>query len=408
LIGLRLGDVRCAAVSGDTSEGEADGRVELLTANGACSGAVALAVGDRKGFLLFGEGPEYELNECTVTTAAQLAQAARPPRGRRSGIARLLVEGDLRGSSHLVALTGRGRRLGSVHGSEGEVVDSCPGGRFVVQAGERLHVIRMRDLKVTRRAGLPGDGAVDVRCLSPSGQRAVALTFEFNNTDGPEKPLRLVYVRAGMARTVARAEGGGFSLGARALAAARGGRVAAYDYETGRRTVALRLLHVTGVSWAPDGGTLAALASHADRSVLAVLRRDGEVSHRPVELAGPAFDAVTWVTANRIAVVEIRAATGPLFTADLRPAGRIAGWDSPGVAGNGAIWMLKGERIHRLSLDGSGAQQIGRRIAGARTVTVIPGGGRIDGTRRSRPTAARAAPGAAAPCAWKREVGSRA
>jgi hypothetical protein len=125
--------------------------------------------------------------------------------------------------------------------------------------------------------------------------------------------------------------------------------------------------------------------------VLALLGRDGEVSRRPVELAGPAFDAVTWVTANRIAVVEIRAATGHLFTADLRPAGRITGWDSPGVAGNGAIWLLKGERIHRLSLDGSGARQIGRRIAGARTVTLIPGGSRINGTRRSRPTAARAA-----------------
>ena len=290
-----------------------------------------------------------------------LAEAAKPASGRQAGLARLLVQGDLRGSSHLMALTDRGRVLGSVAGSEGAAVSACPGGRFAVQSGERLHVIRLRDLRVVRSTNLPGDDSVDVRCLDRAGRDAVALTYEFNKHDRPDKPLRLVRVRAGRARTVTRAPGWWHSLGTRALAVANRGRVQTYAYQSGRRRIALRLPGITGVTWSPDGRVLAALASGAEKSKLALKRSDGVVVRRPLTLAGPAFDSPTWIGPRRLAVIEIRRDLGHLFDRRLRGAGRIRDWDLPGTVGRGAVWTIDTGTLRRLALDGSGCSHDRRR-----------------------------------------------
>jgi hypothetical protein len=132
------------------------------------------------------------------------------------------------------------------------------------------------------------------------------------------------------------------------------------------------------------------MAAHDERSVLAVRRPDGTVARRDVPLRGRAFDAPTWVGADRMAVVEIRAATGHLFTTDLRRAGDVTGWRGPWVGGARAVWQVEGSVLRRLALDGGGARQVGDRIAGARTVTLIPGGARVTATPRAsaarRPT----------------------
>ncbi len=125
--------------------------------DGRSSCGIELAVGQRVGLLLRRSKPPYEVGLCDTIEPEEVEAATRPyPSGSGAGTARLLVAGTVHDAG-LAALDGRGRLIGWAFRSEGDAVDACPGGRYGLQAGDDVSLIRLRDLAVVGRRELPDE-----------------------------------------------------------------------------------------------------------------------------------------------------------------------------------------------------------------------------------------------------------
>lgn len=353
--------------------------------------AVSLRVGQRVGLLLRDEAAPYDVGICDEIKPAELEAATQPyPSGSGAGTARLLVAGAFHDAG-LAALDERGRLIGWAFGSEGDSVDVCPGARYALQAGDDVSVIRLRDLAVVGRRDLPDEATSAVRCLSRSGDRLAAITFDYG---GGSDRRRLITLGDGRVRDITNRESTSAVLGPRSAylvpppSAAFG--LARIDYATGRTRVLLRRRgSASSLALSPDGRELAVVWAPPRRRPyrLGIVSTAGPVSVRTRRIGRS--QAALWLSNRRLAVPHHRRA-GDLFDARLRRRGAVASWSTDvAVAVGRRVWWLEfaaglqgralgDTRSPRVTVD---------YLGGARGLTAIPGGTRITVAARRAPSA---------------------
>lgn len=382
-------------------KGDLPARVEVSSdARSSCG--IELAVGQRVGLLLRRTAPPYEVGICDVIEPAELEAATRPyPRGSGMGTARLLVAGTFHDAG-LAALDGRGRLIGWAFGSEGDAVDVCPGARHALQAGDDVSVIRLRDLAVVDRRELPDEATRAVRCLTRSGDRLAALTFDFG---GGSDRQRLVTMRGRRVRDLGVRPGVSAALGTGSayLASVRSGsyRLAAVDYATRRtRTLVSRRGSVDALALSPDERRLAFVSAPPRRRPyrlgLVSTAEPGSVRTRRLGRShGP-----LWLSNRRLAVPDDERA-GDAFDTRLRRRGAVASWSTPvAVALGRRVWWLEyaaGLRGRALAPRTSSRVRIDY-LGGARGLSAIPAGARVVADRRAPSAGSAAAVGASRRC----------
>ena len=384
-----------------TFKGDLPQRIEVST-DGQSSCRNDLHVGQRVGLLLRRASGPYEVGLCDLMEPADLEAAARPyPAGTGAGTARLLVSGAFHDAG-LAALDGRGRLIGWAFGSAGDAVDVCPGGRRAVQAGDDAFVIRLRDLAVVARRELPDEAASGVRCLSRSGDRLAAHTFDYGTRS---ERRRLVVLDGGRMRDLGVRATAAAALGTRSAYLATSGpaayRLLAVDYTTGRRRVlAAGAGGVGSLALAPDERRLAFVASPPRRggSRLGVVPTSGG-SLRTRDLGR--LRGALWLSSRRVAVPR-DGRPGDSFDASLRRRRSAPSWSTDlAVAAGSRVWWVEsgaGLRARRLRGSSSGRLLIDY-LGGARGLAAIPGGARVTAASRRTPSvSAAAASVAATPC----------
>ena len=364
-----------------------------VSSDGRSSCALDLAVGQRVGLLLREDESPYEVGLCDTIEPEELDAATRPyPSGSGAGTARLLVAGAFHDAG-LAALDGRGRLIGWAFGSEGDAVDVCPGGRYALQAGEDVSVIRLRDLAVVVRRRLPDEATSAVRCLSRSGDRLAALTFDYGERS---ERRRLIVLADGRTRDLGVRPSDSVALGTRAaylgLVRSRSYRVVAVDLRARRtRTLVAGGGSVFALALSPDEKRLAFVAAPPRRRPYRlglVSAATGEVRTRELGRS----QSPLWLSNRRLAMPHHRRA-GDSFDTRLRRRGAVASWSTDvAVAVGRRVWwleftaglrgrVLRDTRSPRVTVD---------YLGGGRGLAAIPGGARVVSGRRA-PSASDAA-----------------
>jgi hypothetical protein len=270
-----------------------------------------------------------------------------------------------------------------------------------VLAGDDAAIVRLRDLSVVARHGLPDEATSAVRCLSRSGDSIVATTFAHG---ARSERRRLVTLTDGRARSFGARDIASLALGDRSAYAAfvgpRSYRLVAVDHATGRhRTLLTRDGCAGALALSPDGRKLAFVSSSRRHSGyrLSVIAADGS------RLRTRALDrsrAPLWLSNRRLAV-PADGRPGDSFDAGLRHRARVASWSTDSaVALDGRVWWLQAAtglrgralrdpRSPRVTID---------YLAGARGLATIPGGAKVSGAARREPGADALAAAATTPC----------
>jgi hypothetical protein len=371
----------------ETVKGELPEVIEIST-DGRSSCGIDLDVGQRVGILLRRASGPYEVGLCDLMEPSDLEAAARPyPAGAGAGTARLLVAGAFHDAG-LAALDHRGRLLGWAFGSAGDAVDVCPGGLSAVQAGDDASVIRLRDLAVVARRELPDEAASGVRCLSRSGDRLAADTFDYGAR--PDR-RRLVVLDDGRVRDLGVRATAAVALGTRsaylAAAASSGYRLLAVDYASGRRRLlAERRGAVGALVLAPDQRRLAFLEVPSPRgsSRLGVVST-GTGSVRTRELRR--LRSPLWLSSRRLAVPR-DGRRGDIFDSSLRRRGSLPSWstDLAAISGDRVWWVESGSGLRARRLRGVASPPVLiDYLGGARGLAAVPGGARVTAASRRAP-----------------------
>ena len=376
-----------------------------VSSDGRSTCGIDLALGQRTGLLLRRAAPPYEVGICDEIAPEELEAATQPyPSGSGAGTARLLAAGGFHDAG-LAALDGRGRLIGWAFGSRGDAVDVCPGARYALQAGDDVSVIRLRDLTVVGRRKLPDEATSAVRCLSRSGDRLSALTFDLGV--GSDR-RRLIAVRDGRLREVDIRESASAVLGVRSayLVSARSAafRLTRIDYATGRTRVMLRRRGSAGsLTLSPDGRNLAFVwASPGRRPYRLGIVSTADPARARTRPIGRSH-APLWLSNRRLAVPDHRRA-GDSFDVGLRRRGAVASWatDVAVAVGRRVWWLEFGAGLHGRVLGDTRSPSVTvDYLGGARGLTAIPGGARVRG-------AARRAPGTDGAAAVRSRCGRRA
>ena len=372
----------------ETVKGRLPETIEIST-DGRSSCGIDLEAGQRVGLLLRRASGPYEVGLCDLMEPRDLEAAARPyPAGAGAGTARLLVAGAFHDAG-LAALDDRGRLLGWAFGSRGDAVDVCPGGRRAVQAGDDVFVIRLRDLAVVARWELPDQAAGGVRCLSRSGDRLAADTFDYGAR--PDR-RRLVVLDEGRVRDLGVRASAAVALGTRSAYVATADsaqyRLVALDYASGRRRVLAEGRGGLGaLALAPDERRLAFVAVLARRgpSRLGVVST-GTGSVRTRELRR--LRSPLWLSSRRLAVPR-DGRRGDIFDVTLRRRGSLPSWstDLAAFSGGRVWWVESGAGLRARRVRGaSPAPVLIDYLGGARGLTAVPGGARVTAASRRAPS----------------------
>lgn len=362
-----------------------------LTSDERSTCGVGLAVGQRVGVLLRRATPPYEVGLCDLIEPAELEVATRPyPRGSGAGTARLLVAGTFHDAG-LAALDARGRLLGWVFGSSGDAVDVCPGAGYAVQAGDHAALIRLRDLAVVSRRKLPDEATAGVRCLSRSGERLAALTFDYG---GRSDLRRLVVLRGARTRDLGVRDSPSAVMGAASaylgIVSSRTHRLVAVDYRTGdTRRLVSRDGSVGSLALSPDERWLAFVASLRGRSgfrlgLAPTTRGIARVRTRKLDRVRSPL----WLSSRRLAVPDERRA-GDSFGLRLRRRGPVASWSTDlAVRAGRRVWWSEstvGLRARVLEDPRSPRMTVGY-LSGARGLAAIRGGALVSAAPRRAPS----------------------
>lgn len=369
--------------------------VAVRTSDNEASCGLSLRDGERTGLLLREQGRGWSAGLCDVMDPADLERASRPfPSGSESGVAHLLVTGPFHDAG-LAALDRRGELIGWAFGSEGDVVSVCPGGRYAVQAGDFMSVIRLRDLRVVRARALPDDWSHAVRCLGRRGRDVVAVTFPFGT--GSERQT-LVRLRDGALHTIGKVDAVRAVLGRTAayfaLARPRNAApIAAISYrDGGRRSVGPAGRSADSIALSPDERHIAAIAGHPRQRLQVTDLLSGRTRSRRVDVE---WTAPVWLDSTRLAVPGPRGRSA-VFDLDLRRVGALPGWDTAvtAVAGGRLWWVTRGGGVRWIDTrTGARVAAAGRLLAGAAGLDAIPRPRRITRapSRAPRPAVASAA-----------------
>ena len=361
--------------------------VRMSGDDGTCG--LDLREGARVGLLLREDGGRWTSGLCGVIKPEELEEAIEPyPRGSGTGLARLLVAGPFHDAG-LAALDAEGALIGWAFGSEGDAVSVCPGGRYAVQAGDRLSVIRLRDLSVVRSGALPQDWTHAVRCLDDRGRDVVAVTFPFGESF--ERQM-LVRVRGDRVRILA---------GQTALQAVLGSaeayfsldrrqgktRLVAIRYRDGRRRrVGPPRRSSDLVALSPDGRRIAAIENHRRPRLQVTDVRTGR--NRSLGVDDAEWAPPVWLDATRIAV-PARRGRAAVFNLRLRRVARLPSWETPltAAAGRRLWWVTRAGDIESLDTrSGASIAMPGVRLAGARGIAAVARGGVIRDAPRRAPS----------------------
>ena len=350
-----------------------------VSSDGRSSCGIDLDVGQRVGLLLRQTETPYEVGSCDLIEPEELEAATRPyPSGSGAGTARLLVAGRFHDAG-LAALDGRGRLIGWAFGSEGDALDVCPGARYALQAGEDVLLIRLRDLAVVGRRKLPDEATSAVRCLSRSGDRLAALTFDYGERSDRR---RLVALRDGRIRSLGVRPSVAVALGTRAayLGDDMSGsyRIVEVDHRSRRtRTLVSRGGSVVALALAPDEKRLAFVSAPSRRRYRLglVSTTTGDIRTRVLGRS----QAPLWLSNRRLAVPHHRRA-GDSFDARLRRRGAVASWSTDvAVAVGRRVWWLEFTAgLHgRVLRDPRSPRVTVSYLSGGRGLAAIAGGARV-------------------------------
>ena len=343
--------------------------------------------GARIGLLLREDDGRWTAGLCDLIEPTELEEAIKPyPRGAGSGLARLLVAGRFHDAG-LAALDADGSLIGWVFGSEGDEVSVCSGGRYAVQAGDRLSIIRLRDLRVVHRQALPQDWTHALRCLDDRGRDVVAVTFPFGEAFARQT---LVRVSGDRTRILARQHALQAVLGrteAYFSPIRRHGktRLVAIRYRDGRqRRFGPRRRSSELMALSPDGRRIAAIEDYRRARLQVTDVRTGRNRSRRVdaEWAPP-----VWLDATRIAV-PARRRRARVFNLRLRRVTSVLSWDAPlaAVAGDRLWWVTRAGDVQSLDVrTGALTAMSGVRLVGARGIEPLARGGAIRRAPRRAP-----------------------
>jgi hypothetical protein len=365
---------------------------------------VTLAVGERAAFALSPGSSSVSL--CGRFDVGEIEEAAAPfPAGAGRGRLAFLVAATL-GDAGAAAYSTDGTLLGYVFGARGRGLDVCPGGRYAVQAGDDLALVRVADLAVVRRTRLRGDDAAAARCLNAAGTDVAVHVVHYGRPGGEE----LVRVRAGRTTRLARVNGeAAFGRDAAIVVSNRGAQTVSY---AGRRRVLLRESS-GGPRISPDG-RLAAVSTETALKVITLA--SGAILSRPTR----GYHQPLWVDARRVALTDGRGRAPVYALPGLTAAGTLPSGDlGYGVpTSSGVVGVSYGPGAPRLVRARRGASKVQRLatlpVTNAGPVVHLPARPRITApTRAASPTGTvQPAPSAsqarsASPCSSSEGGGSR-
>jgi hypothetical protein len=360
--------------------------IEVETPSSSAACGVETPIGTRIGLFLERAGGVWFGTLCAQVSPEDMLAAAVLPTPTGTGPPTLLVGGRF-GPARSMVLDARGRTLAYGLGTGGVTYFSaCPGGRRVVgmkEAGSAL-IVTVRELQrmdVVRRQRIARAPYGGVHCASVEGDRLLGF---FGSGPDLDRHARLVRYTPGGATTIWQGTAWYTSFWRRwafvqAFGPSRGTTLIAVDGRTGAIRK-LGLVRVDGVyALTPNrSGTRLAGESYAEGSgkpyLLTVdLRRRPLAVRRIPHPGGPVGTdgAVMWLTDDRFALLS-REGEALVYTAALRPAGRVTGWNVRDTAAfGGTLYGIRGDATLIEGDPANGHARVLRRLRYPWTLSVI-------------------------------------
>jgi hypothetical protein len=360
-------------------KGKIGSSVDVVTANNGAACGIELPIGYRTGLFLMRDGGRWTGTLCWQVSPEDLLAAAALPAPNGRGPTAMFVGGRF-GPARTIALDAKGRTLGYGVGS-GTVQHyaACPGGRRVVELVRRGSglVVAVRELPMfwlVREQRLPRReyGVASLRCVDEFGERLAVFS------SGPDArgvlaqitPRRVTTLWQGRAfyasfwRDVAFVQ----------VLVHNGTRIVRVDLRSSAAK-SLGTVRPWGLgALVPNGaGTRLAGDSYkegiGDPRLVVIDLSPRPISARTIPLRTNPIGSTVWLTADTFAYLTKNSMR--LYTASLRPRGRIAGWTAGDgiVIGRKAYGVTHGGALIRADLE-TRKVRVARRLPGTPSVIV--------------------------------------